>query len=151
MTFRQSLLIFLLACFFLLGTIHLVRRRMFREKYSLLWIGISLLFLSIPFLEEFYRFIGELFDIRNFLSFLLFCALLTLFLLSIQFTVALSVAFYQRKEMAQHMALLEAKVRGLEKRLAKLAEASSDRTSEGKYQDTKDIEEHGQVVGNPEA
>ncbi|MBF0098837.1 MAG: DUF2304 domain-containing protein [Magnetococcales bacterium] len=149
MTFRQTILIFLLAFFFLLGTIQLVRHHMFREKYSLLWIGISLLFLSIPFLERFYNFVGELLGINNFTSFLLLCALLTQFLLSVQFTVALSVAFHQRKEMAQQMAMLEAKVRGLEKQAGQ-PETASDRILTHKHQDAKDIQEHGQVVGDPE-
>ncbi|HIJ85483.1 MAG: hypothetical protein HW380_2842 [Magnetococcales bacterium] len=120
MTLKQSVLIFILASLFLVGVIGLVRNFRFREKYSLLWAGISLLFLSIAFFDNFYLQIGEAIGIVSLTSFLSLCAFLTLFLLLIQVTIALSLAFHQRKEIAQNLALLEAQVLSIEKRLALL-------------------------------
>ncbi|MEO5332991.1 MAG: DUF2304 domain-containing protein [Magnetococcus sp. YQC-5] len=120
MTPKQSLLIFSLGLIFLAGIILLVRAQRIREKYSLLWLGVSFLLLTTPFLIEFYHSIGELLGIINYISFLSFFAFLTLFLLSIQFTVALTVAYNQRKEIAQNVALLERRVADLEQQLALL-------------------------------
>ncbi|HAT50709.1 MAG: DUF2304 domain-containing protein [Nitrospirae bacterium] len=117
MTIQQSILIFVLAFGFFLGVIWLVRSHQFREKYSLLWIGISLLFLSVPFFDAAYQKIGESIGIISMISFLSLCAFLTLFLLMIQVTIALTLAYNQRKEIIQNLALLEARIASIEKRL----------------------------------
>ncbi|MBF0126790.1 MAG: DUF2304 domain-containing protein [Magnetococcales bacterium] len=125
MTPKQSLLILLLGLFFFVGILLLVRSQQFREKYSLLWIGISLLLLSIPFLLDFYLVLGAWIGIVNHISLLTFFAILTLFLLALQFTLALTAAYHQRKEIAQNVALLEGRVAELEKRLARHEPARS--------------------------
>jgi hypothetical protein len=113
----QMWFIFLLGIMFFSSIIMMVRTYRFREKYSLLWIGISLGFLSIPFFIDFYTAIGKFIGIINPISFFFFFGILTLFLLSVQFTIALTVAFNQRKDIAQKVALLECKVLELEKKL----------------------------------
>lgn len=118
MTEHQIWFFYSLGGFLLVGIIWLVRVQSFREKYSLLWIATCLLFITIPMFYDLYIWVGNLAGIITPVSFFFFSALLMLFLLSIQFTVALTVAFNQRKNIAQHVALLEGKFKELEKRLA---------------------------------
>ncbi|MBF0358313.1 MAG: DUF2304 domain-containing protein [Magnetococcales bacterium] len=134
---KQMLLIFLLGLAFFASIIMLVRTYRFREKYSLLWIGISLGFLSIPFLIDYYTALGKFIGIINPISFFFFFGIVTLFLLSVQFTIALTVAFNQRKDIAQKVALLECKILELEKKIQFQASSNSLVTPEN--QDTKDI------------
>ena len=117
MMYKQIVMIFILGIMFFSGIVWLVRTHHFREKYSLLWISMSLIFLTIPFFIDFYRMLGRSIGIITQISFFFFFAILTLFLLSVQFTIALTVAFNQRKDIAQQVALLEHKVVELEKQL----------------------------------
>jgi hypothetical protein len=115
---KQVVLIFIVGVLFFVGIILLVRNHQFREKYSLLWIGISLIFITIPFFIDSYKTLGKFVGIVNPISFFFFFAILTLFLLSVQFTIALTVSFNQRKDITQQMALLVYRVVELEKQLA---------------------------------
>jgi hypothetical protein len=123
MTPKQSIFIILVGIFFLILVIALIQKNRIRIRYSILWVGISLFFMTIPLFIDFYTAVGELVGIVNYISLFFFGAIIGLFLLSIQFTLALSISFNQRKSAIQKTALLEERILKLEK---KLAEKSSD-------------------------
>ncbi|MBF0180317.1 MAG: DUF2304 domain-containing protein [Magnetococcales bacterium] len=119
MTLKQSLFLVVFSFLFLIGIVQLVRSRRIREQYSLLWIGMSVMLCSVPFLLDEYVAIGSFIGIANPISILTFFAILTLFLLALQYTLSLTRSHRQRHEIAQQVALLEARVEELEQRLKK--------------------------------
>ncbi|MBF0138156.1 MAG: DUF2304 family protein [Magnetococcales bacterium] len=119
MTPRQTMLIVLLGLIFLGSVLIFIQRHMFREKYAILWLVIGVLFVSTPYLYDFFVSIGHYFDIINPTSFFFFFAIIEIILLCIQFTIAISVAFNQRKVTIQNLAILEHRVCELEKCIMK--------------------------------
>ncbi|MBF0175323.1 MAG: DUF2304 domain-containing protein [Magnetococcales bacterium] len=117
MTPRQVFLIIVLGLLFLGMVLILIQRHMFREKYAILWLGSSILFILTPLFYDYFIEIGIFFGIMNPASFFFFFAIVEIFLLCIQFTVALTVSFNQRKITIQNLALLEQRVRDLESRV----------------------------------
>ncbi len=118
MTLKQSLLIIVIGLIFITMVFSLIQKHRIRIRYSILWIVISVFFITIPIMMDYYVLIGEMVGIINPISLFFFGAILGLFLLSLQFTLALSVSFYQRKAAIQHTAQLEERVLRLERQLA---------------------------------
>jgi hypothetical protein len=125
MTPKQYILLTVLGLLSLILVITLIQKSRIRIRYSILWVAISLFFLTIPLFVNFYAAIGELIGILNPISLFFFGATIGLFLLSLQFTLALSVAFNQRKATVQHTALLEERIQKLEKQLANMQQDGS--------------------------
>ncbi|MBF0380038.1 MAG: DUF2304 domain-containing protein [Magnetococcales bacterium] len=118
MTPKQYALLIILGLLSLVLVTTLIQKNRIRIRYSILWVAISLFFLTIPLFVNFYTAFGELIGIINPISLFFFGATIGLFLLSLQFTLALSVAFNQRKATVQQTALLEERIEKLEKLLA---------------------------------
>ncbi|MBF0195292.1 MAG: DUF2304 domain-containing protein [Magnetococcales bacterium] len=118
MTPKQYILLVVLGLLLLALVTTLIQKNRIRIRYSILWVAISLFFLTIPLFLNYYIAIGEFIGIINPISLFFFGATIGLFLLSLQFTLALSVAFNQRKATVQQTALLEERIEKLEKQLA---------------------------------
>jgi hypothetical protein len=118
MILKQYILLIILGLLSLFLVTTLIKKSRIRIRYSILWVAISLFFLTIPLFVNFYTSVGELIGILNPISLFFFGATIGLFLLSLQFTLALSVAFNQRKATVQQTALLEERINKLEKQLA---------------------------------
>ncbi|MBF0444603.1 MAG: DUF2304 domain-containing protein [Magnetococcales bacterium] len=118
MTPKQYILLIVLGLLSLILVTTLIQKNRIRIRYSILWVAISLFFLTIPLFVNFYTAVGELIGILSPISLFFFGATIGLFLLSLQFTLALSVAFHQRKDTVQQTALLEERIEKLEKQLA---------------------------------
>ena len=114
MTPRQIVLITVAAVGLIMLVLELIRRRMMRENYSLLWIAVSVALLSVPWLYDVYVVMANFVGIKDPNSFFFFIAIMGLFLLCLQFSLAISTAYYQRKTLVQQMAMLEHRVRQLE-------------------------------------
>lgn len=117
MTDKQTIFVLLTSLSSLLFIIILIHKHQFREKYAILWVGVSLLFLSVLPFRNFYLKLAGFFGIINPITFFFFMAIMALFALSVQFTVALTTAFYQRKAAIQHMASLEERYKRLVERV----------------------------------
>jgi len=103
--------------------LEMVRRRRLREDYSLLWLGtfgvlIVLAILRDSLLDEVAEFMG-IFYPPTALFVIGFGLMLVLLL---QFSSVITRLATQSKQAAQHIALLNARVRELESRLAELDE-----------------------------
>ena len=91
-----------------------IRRRMLRERYAMVWILIALGMASIPFLYRYYIDFAALVGIRDPNSFFFYGAIVSLFLLCLQFSLAVSAAHAHHKALAQQLALVEERLRRLE-------------------------------------
>jgi len=114
MTPRQILFLVIVAVTMITIILELIRRRLLREKYSLLWVLIALVMLTIPFLYDYYVSLGHYMGIKNPRSFFFYSAIIGLVLLSIQFSISISTAYRNRKVLSQQIALLEKRIRDLE-------------------------------------
>ena len=115
MTPRQIVFVTAMAVGLLILVLELIRRQMLREKYALLWLSISIGFLTVPWLYDAYAWFAVQVGIVDPISLFFYLAILGVLLLSLQFSLALSTAFYQRKAVGQRVALLEERVRQLER------------------------------------
>jgi hypothetical protein len=119
MTPRQILMVSMVALFFIALVLELIRRHMMREKYSLLWFFIALAALSVPLLYTLYARIANFMGIIEVTNFFFFLAIIALFLMSLQFSLALSSAYARSKVLIQQIGLLENRVRELEQKLSR--------------------------------
>ncbi len=115
MPLRQKLFA-LLACFVIIAlTIELVRKRRFKEQYSVLWLATSfiILFLVLKYdwLVSLTQFIGAGLPTST----LFLGAILFLMLLAIQFSLSLSKFSEQVKNLAQDNALLRTEIERMQK------------------------------------
>ncbi len=94
--------------------IELVRRQLMREKYTLVWVFTSLGLLSVPWFYDYYAAAGRVVGIVEVASLFFFLSIVGLLLFCLQFSLALSTAWYQRKALTQKIALLELRIRELE-------------------------------------
>ncbi len=117
MTSKQAILVVLIGWSFLTFTLFLVQRHRFRERYAILWIFVGLLYMAVPLFHDFAAYVGRLIGFEDSVSFILFSGIMALSLLSIQFTLALTVAFNQRKAVIQRVAILEKRIHDLEMKL----------------------------------
>lgn len=94
--------------------IELLRRQLLREKYMMAWMFTSVGLLSIPWAYDQYAALGRIVGIIDANSLFFFLSIMGLLLFCLQFSLAASTAYYQRKALIQQVALLEARVRELE-------------------------------------
>jgi hypothetical protein len=114
MTPRQIVFVTAVALALTILVLELIRRHMLRERYSLLWFFICVALLTMPWLYDGYLWVAHRVGIKDPNSIFYFLAIMGLVLLSLQFSLALSTAYYQRKQLIQQVALLENRVRQLE-------------------------------------
>jgi hypothetical protein len=119
MTPRQILTVGIVALFFIVLVLELIRRHMMREKYSLLWFFIAVAALSVPLLYAAYARIANFLGIIDVTNFFFFLAIVALFLMSLQFSLGLSSAYARSKVLIQEIGLLENRVRELEQKLSR--------------------------------
>ena len=117
--------------------LELIRRQMMREKYSLLWFLAGLLLLSVPWLYGLYAAAGRLVGIVDPNSVFFFAAIMGLVLLSLQFSLAISTAYFQRKTLVQQAGLLENRVRQLEERLGLRPRPDAAQAGPGRQQSSE--------------
>ena len=114
MTVRQIIVISLVAVSFILLVLELIRRHKMRERYSMLWFFIALAALSVPLLYGVYAWGARKLGFVEVNNLFFFLAIISLFLMSLQFSVALSSNYARFKAVVQQLALLENRVRDLE-------------------------------------
>ena len=129
MTFLHSIFILLLSLLFLAAVFIAVIKGRLRVKYTLLWFGIGIMALLSPVLYTLCLYLHKewLFPTPSIL--LLLSAVIILSLICLQLTAAISTAWRDRKNLAQHHALLEQRLEALEDMLYKDAPDASTRRS----------------------
>ncbi len=124
MPLDQTIAVTILALIMLSGVLGLIRSHLMSEKYSVIWILVSLGLLTVPWLHGTYVRIAGLIGIKDPQSFFFFFSILGLAALNLQFTVAISSAFQDRKTLVQELALLRERVRTLESTAGNAAHSS---------------------------
>jgi hypothetical protein len=109
MPLRQQIVALAIGLALLILIVELIRRRRLREEYSVLWFvtGVTVLVLAAWYdlLVAITGFIGAALPTST----LFFFALIFLILVSLQFSVRISTLDHRVKELAQKLALVEAK------------------------------------------
>ena len=94
MSSRQWIFVTAVGLALLALVLELIRRRMLREKYSLAWVFLCVGFLTAPWLYWAYAFVARLVGVVDPVSLFFFLAIVALFLLCVQFSLAVSTAYY---------------------------------------------------------
>jgi len=97
-------------------TVFWVRTRDLREKYGLLWLGVATILLAIGLLPEQFKALALVLHL-SYPAFMLLVALALIYPFAFFVTVALSRQYRRSARLVQEVALLEARVRDLERRL----------------------------------
>lgn len=103
-------------CVFLL-TISWVRTRELREKYGLMWLGVATLVLLVGLFPEYLEAMARTANL-SYTALVLFLTLGLVYPFAFFVTVALSRQYRRGVRLLQEIALLESRVRELEKRLS---------------------------------
>jgi hypothetical protein len=94
--------------------IELVRRRQLRTGYSLLWLFIGLVVLVLAVWTDLVENLARLLGVRSPGSMLFAVGILFALLILLEHSLALSSLWYDKKCLAQEIALLERRIRQLE-------------------------------------
>jgi hypothetical protein len=109
LTFCGGLVAFLL-------TISWVRTRELREKYALAWVAVATLLLAIGLFPDLLKTVAAMAHL-SYPATVLFVALALIYPFAFFVTVSLSRQYRRSARLVQEVALLEARLRELEKRL----------------------------------
>ena len=115
MSLMQMIFVWSVGCAGLALVFSLILRHLLREKYALVWIFTCVSIITTPFFHPLYMRIMKYLGIVDSSSFYFFCGFIVLLLMAVQFSLALSTAWKQRKILTIQLALLEQRVRELEK------------------------------------
>ncbi len=105
--------------------LHCIRRRLLRERCAMVWVVIALVMVTTPLMYPVYGMLAALMGIINVTSLLFFLAILGISLLCLQFSLALSSAYGQRKGVIQRTAMLEERVVQLENEIRRLKQGDA--------------------------
>jgi MFS family permease len=108
-----------LSLLFLTAVLYAVIRGRLRTRYTLLWFAIGALALISPALYALCLYLHEAWSFPTPSILLLVLAVAMLALICLQLTVVVSRAWRERKNLAQHNALLEHRLEALENMLRK--------------------------------
>jgi hypothetical protein len=114
MKFSHEIITVILSLIFLVTVLLCIARGRMRARYAIIWVFIGLLALFAPLLYNAAVFLHPRLDLPTPTTLLLIGAIFLLALVCIQFTLSLSRAWMERKNLSQAIAILEQRVRELE-------------------------------------
>jgi len=109
---RLKVLVIVIGVAIFLGIIELIRRRKLREEYSFIWLMTGFVFVLLAVESDVLTFFSELAGIALPVNTLFFLALIFMMLLCLYFSLRISALTTQVKNLAQKLALLQAKSDG---------------------------------------
>lgn len=98
---------------FLITVIELVRKNKLQERYSLLWIFMSIIVLILSVSPVLIEILAKWLDIKNPPSFLFLFGLIYLLIYNLHITTVISKQSEKITKLAQHIALLEEKYKNI--------------------------------------
>lgn len=114
MTPRQVFTVMGLGLGLTLLVLQCIRKRWLRERYAMVWVFIAVAMLTVPVLYPVYEMLAGALGITNVTSLFFFLAIVGICLLCLQFSLALSTAYGQRKRVTQELALVKERLARLE-------------------------------------
>jgi hypothetical protein len=106
---RLKVFVVLIGLAIFIGIIELVRRRRLREEYSFIWLIAGFMFVLLAIESDILSFLSQLVQITLPVNTLFFLALIFVMLLCLYFSLRISALTTQVKNLAQQLALLQAK------------------------------------------
>ena len=106
---RLKIFVVLIGLSIFLGIIELVRRRKLREEYSFIWLMAGFVFILIAADSNILNYISQIIGITLPVNMLFFSTLIFIMLLCLYFSLRISALTTQVKNLAQQLALLQAK------------------------------------------
>jgi hypothetical protein len=106
---RLKMFVILIGLAIFLGIIELVRKRKLREEYSFIWLMMGFIFVLIAVESDILNYLSEIVGITLPVNMLFFLALIFVMLLCLYFSLRISALTTQVKNLAQQLALLQAK------------------------------------------
>ncbi|HHW30288.1 MAG TPA: DUF2304 domain-containing protein [Clostridiaceae bacterium] len=107
---------------FLIIVVELVRKNKLQERYSLLWIFMSIIVLVLSISPVFIEILAKWLDIKNPPSLLFLFGLIYLLIYNLHITTVISKQSEKITRLAQHLALLEEKFNNTDGEYEKLNE-----------------------------
>lgn len=111
MTPKQQIVSILIAIFIFSLIFYLVRNRKLKEEYSWLWLLTGVVIIVLTLWEGLITLMSELIGSMTVTTTLFLCALIFLVLLSLQFSVAISLLVNRVKNLSQEIAILKSKLK----------------------------------------
>jgi hypothetical protein len=105
----------------LLMVLEMVRRRRLREDYSLLWLATAIVLVVLALWRDSLNAIARLFGIAYPPTALFVIGIGFLLLILLQFSIVITKLARENKQSAQHIALLNQRLRALESQLEERA------------------------------
>jgi len=105
----------------LLMVLEMVRRRRLREDYSLLWLATAIVLVVLALWRDSLNAIARLFGIAYPPTALFVIGMGFLLLILLQFSIVITKLARENKQAAQHIALLNQRLRALESQLEERA------------------------------
>lgn len=102
----------------MLTIVNLVRRRRLDEKYALLWLAAGIVMMAAPLATKPIDALSELLGFHYGPAFVLLIAFLGLCLINLQYSVVISRLNKQNKSLAQRVAIMEQRLRQVERQEA---------------------------------
>ena len=126
MPLYHILLIIILSIVFIAAVFRALVKGKLRVRYTMLWFGIGIMALASPALYILFQYLHEVWSFPTPSILLLVFAVVILSLICLQLTVAVSLAWRERKNLAQRNALMEQRIETLEKTLLKTEQGNSE-------------------------
>ncbi|MFH0777900.1 MAG: DUF2304 domain-containing protein [Candidatus Eisenbacteria bacterium] len=111
--FRAKMIAVLVAVMIFVFILHMVRRKKLKEEYSVLWVLLSAFLILLASWSGLLVGLTRLIGAQSSNSVIFFFGFVFVFLMLLSFTIRLSKAADENKEMAQRMALLEGELEDL--------------------------------------
>lgn len=114
MTGKLHILLIVFSSLLLLSNMELVRRKLVREKYAIVWIllSISLLLLSIRI--DFIYYVAEFIGVRDPVNALVFIGIITILLVLMEYSVILTRLHRHTRTLLKKCSLLQLRLEELE-------------------------------------
>jgi hypothetical protein len=124
---RVQIVSIVFAVVVLLGVFELVRRRWLRERYALVWMAAALVLLTLAVWKHLLAVLSHAVGIATPSNALFVVAFAFVLLLLLHFSVSVSRLADQSRVLAQRLALIEERLRGVERPEGDELESEADR------------------------
>ena len=126
MTEKLHILLIIFSSLLLLGVLELVRSRVVREKYAIIWILVSVSLLILALRVDFIFYVAELLGVHDPVNALVLIAIVTILLVLMEYSVILTRHHRHTRTLLKKYSLLQLRLEELEKRIYRGKETDAD-------------------------
>lgn len=126
MTEKLHILLIIFSSLLLLGVLELVRSRMVREKYAIIWVLLSVSLLILAIRVDFIFYVAEIMGVHDPVNALVFIAIVTILLVLMEYSVILTRHHRHTRDLLKKYSLLQLRLEELERRSFREREANAE-------------------------